>query len=335
MSRPSAGSVPLNPQLLLDLATRFMASKLFFAANELGLFAALQAGPLSLSALADQIKTSPRAARIVADAMVAQQLLVRSAETYANSPTAQAFLTGQGPMDFRPLLRMFEHLEYPAWQHLTATLRDGFSPELMAPMSEAELPIFHQGIEIFTLRAAHALLAQFDFSGRHRLLDIGGGSGSFLQVILSAQPHLHGTLFELPDVAALARVRFASSPLRDRLTILDGDALAEDLPTDADTILVANLIHLLAPSHTVRLLRQVRTVAQPTTQLLLLDLWTNANHTQPVTATLLAGEFAIRSNFGDVYSVEEATAWLHETGWQLVEHRPLGDPMSVLIAKPV
>ena len=46
----------------------------------------------------------------------------------------------------------------------------------------------------------------------------------------------------------------------------------------------------------------------------------------------MAGEFAIHLNDGDVYSVEEGTAWLADTGWSLTGHAPLAGPISLLVA---
>jgi hypothetical protein len=36
---------------------------------------------------------------------------------------------------------------------------------------------------------------------------------------------------------------------------------------------------------------------------------------------------------GDVYSADEARAWLNRTGWRFAGHRPLAGPQSVIIAQ--
>jgi len=38
---------------------------------------------------------------------------------------------------------------------------------------------------------------------------------------------------------------------------------------------------------------------------------------------------------GDVYSTDEGKVWLEETGWKLVEARPLAGPQSVVIGEAV
>ncbi len=64
-----------------------------------------------------------------------------------------------------------------------------------------------------------------------------------------------------------------------------------------------------------------------------MDFWTDPTHTQPPAAALLAGEFLVIAGEGDVYSAEEARAWLEDCGWSIVEHRPLAGPTSVIVAE--
>jgi len=325
---------PPDPNLIKDLATRFMASKLLFAAGELGLFEALGQGPADRDTLATKLGLPVRSVALLADAMASVGLIVRDGERYANSPTADTFLAGKTPSDLRPLLRMFERLEYNAWGHLVPTLQAGLPPALAVPLDEQSLGVFHDGIDVFTQGAARGLLRAYDFGGRRMVLDVGGGNGSFLQILLGAHPHLRGTLVELPHVVDVARQKLAGSPLLDRVSLVDADALADDLPLGHDVIIVANVIHLLAPTHTELLLRRLRAIAGEETELLLIDLWTDPPRAEPALAILMAGEFMIRSNFGDVYPAEQGRAWLEASGWQMVEQRRLGEPLSMLVARP-
>jgi len=47
----------------------------------------------------------------------------------------------------------------------------------------------------------------------------------------------------------------------------------------------------------------------------------------------MAGEFAIHINDGDVYSFEEAAAWLSATGSTYTGHAPLAGPISLVTAE--
>jgi hypothetical protein len=73
--------------------------------------------------------------------------------------------------------------------------------------SDGQQQIFFAGVEAFSAGAASALVANYDFDRNRRVLDVGGGTGSFLIAILRRFPALQGTLFELPGTCTVARRR--------------------------------------------------------------------------------------------------------------------------------
>ena len=106
----------VTPDLILQTAMGFMASKHLFVATEIGLFEHLSQGPATLDEIAQRTGVPRRTARISADAMVALGLLERQGDRYQNSPVAAVFLSGQAPADLRPLLRFWNRLSYrPRW----------------------------------------------------------------------------------------------------------------------------------------------------------------------------------------------------------------------------
>ena len=316
----------------MRLASGFMAAKHLFAANELGLFEALADAPATLDALAARTGLTRRAARISADAMVALGLLEREGERYRNGPVADHYLTGRSPADLRPLLRFWDTISYPAWEALAQALASG-PPREVFDLDDDEQAIVSAGIEAILAGPADALGQVVDFSVHQRLLDIGGGTGSWSIATARRYPHLHATIFELPVVAELTRARIAEAGLADRLSVVAGDALADDLPAGHDVFLLANLIHYWSPETNTELLRRVRAVAPPGGRLLLADFWTDPTHTEPLQAALMAGEFAVHMRDGDVYSVEEVREWLSRTGWRYAEHVPLAGPQSLVVAE--
>jgi hypothetical protein len=46
----------------------------------------------------------------------------------------------------------------------------------------------------------------------------------------------------------------------------------------------------------------------------------------------MAGEFLLAVG-GDVYSTDEASTWLHQTGWNALEHTQLAGPATLIIAE--
>jgi SAM-dependent methyltransferase len=316
----------VDPEPLFRTASGFMAAKHLFAAAELGVFSALAGGPATLDELAERTGLSRRAARISADAMVALGFLERADRAYRNGPIAATYLTGAGP-DLRPFLRFWDRLSYVSWTRLADALRTGVAGAQF-DLSPEDGEVFAAGVEAITAGSAHALAESGVLAGRRRLLDVGGGTGSFLLAALDRDPALEGTLVEVEPVASIARAR-----LDGRAEVVTADALTDPLPEGHDAILVANLAHLVSPAHNRELLARLRAVAAPGARLLLVDFWTDAGHTDPPFAALMAGEFALFSDEGDVYSEDEVREWLAATGWRALERRPLAGPQSLIVAE--
>ena len=332
---PAGATQALNPDHVFQIAQGFMASKHLFAASELGLFEALGQGPVDLDGLAARTGLTRRTARISADAMVAIGMLERKGDVYANSPVAAAFLSGTTESDMRPLLRFWDKLSYPAWTDLAGALGRGRPAREIFEIDDELVPVMSAGIEAATTAACHALPEVAGLPAGSRVLDIGGGTGSWSIALAAADPALAATVLELADVVPVAQARIGTTDVADRVDARVGDVLTGELPRGYDAFLMANVVHYFTPETNESILRRVRAVVEPGARLLLADFWTDPTHTDPLPAALMAGEFAIHVNDGDVYSVEEATAWLAGTGWRLTDHKPLAGPISLVAAAAV
>jgi SAM-dependent methyltransferase len=335
----TAEQTPLSsvtPDPIIQLAMGYMASKHLFIANEIGLFQHLAAGPATLDELAQGTGVPRRTVRLSADAMVALGLVERHGEQYQNGPVATTYLSGQGPADLRPLLRYWNRISYQTWGHLEEAIRAGQAPNQQGGgFSVEDQRIFSEGVEAFTAGPAEALAASYAFSTHHRVLDLGGGTGSFLLRVLRQHAGLQGTLFELAGAAAVARQRLAHEPEGARVEVVVGDFFTDPVPSGHDAIIVANILHLFLPEHNRALLQHTRSSVTEGARLLIVDLLTDPTHTQPVGAALMAGEFLVMAGHGDVYSEAEVCRWLRETSWRPIEIIPLAGPISVLVAEAV
>jgi 2-polyprenyl-3-methyl-5-hydroxy-6-metoxy-1,4-benzoquinol methylase len=307
-----------------------MMSKHLFAANDLGLFEKLADRPLTLDELARELGIPSRTARITADAMVALGFVEKRDNRYQNSPVSQTFLSGKTPADLRPFLRFWNHISYPQWQHLEEALRTNRA--VRGDLDPDQQRIFSEGVAAFTAGPAHALAEKYDF-GRHRkVLDLGGGVGEFLVPILDRYPQLEGTLFELEPVAEVAKDALATNPVGSRIKIVAGDLFEDRIPEDHDALILAHVVHYFDHERNLELLRGIRERVSAGARLLIVDFWTNPQHTEPLFAVLMAGEFLTQVG-GDVFSEEEGKGWLRESGWEYVQTIPLEGPNSLVVGE--
>lgn len=322
-----------SPSPILQAIAGHMSAKYLYVASELGLFEALANGINSLHELSQKAAVPPRSLRIVLDALVAVGFLKRQGDHYQNTPVTAAFLSGQSPEDFRPILRLWDKVVYPQWATLENAIRTGGRTYGLPEFSEKEHAAFNTGVAALTTPSAKALAKQYDFSRHRQVLDVAGGLGMFLSEAIRQHPTVRGTLFELPTAANAARNHFISTGAGQGITVVEGDVLHDEIPTGYDAIIVANIFHLFSPQTNNALLTRLRGAAGNGAILLAVDFWTNATHTEPTFAALMAGEFHIVTGEGDVYSTEEMSSWLANNNWRMLEHKPLAGPASLIVAE--
>lgn len=317
----------LTPDPIMQIASGFMASKFLFAANELGVFQALDDSPADVSALAARTGLSERSTGILANGCVALGLLELDHGRYRNSPEAAAFLVGGG---LGPGLRFWDQISYRAWSGFSDALATGPSVHAVE-YDPSEQQVMLAGIEAILAGATYALAATVDLADRSRLLDVGCGTGSWTFAVLARNPHLQATLLDLPSAISVAQARLAESGFEGRVDVVAADVADDLLPIGHDVVMVNNLVHYFAPETNRRILGRLAEVSAPGTLLLLADFWTDSTHTQPAPAALLAGEFAVQIVDGNVHSLDEIRAWFADTGWTFAEHRTLAGPVSLVI----
>jgi len=325
----------VTPEPILKVAMGFMAAKHLFVASEVGLFEALAAGPATIEELASQTGVPSRTIAIAAAAMVSLGFIEQHGHHYQNGEQAAAFLAGKPGPDLRPMLRFFDQISYPAWQKLADAVRTGNGQAQFGKFDKRQQEIFSAGVESFSGPGAAALATNYDFGRHNKVLDVAGGTGSFLVAVLKRHAKLRGTLFELPGPCAVARQKLANLPEGSRIDIVEGDVFKDALPAGYDALIVANTAHVFSVPHNIELLRKMRTGVQPGARLLLVDLWTDPSHTQPGSAALISGEFLVISGEGQAYSEQEADTWLRQTGWNKIEKTPLAGPTSLIVAEAV
>jgi hypothetical protein len=114
-----------------------------------------------------------------------------------------------------------------------------------------------------------AVANAYDFTGVRRIVDVGGGNGTLLAVILEDHPRLEGVLFDRP--AAIAHLAPALAPHRERCHVVGGDFF-DSLPPGGDAYLLSHVIHDCDEERCLTVLDNVRRAIAPDGQLLLVEM---------------------------------------------------------------
>ncbi len=231
-----------------DIAFGYMGSRALFAALEFGIFTRLADGALPAAEIAAASGLPEERCRTLMTALTALGLTVRAGEGFANSPAAEAFLVKGARYDFGDYLRLQVGRQmYPLMDQigeaLAGRLPEGATASYADWFADAEeARLYSESQHAGSLGPARGLAKRVDLSGVARMLDIGGGTGAFAITLCRANPDLHVTVVDFPNVALLGEAYVADAGLSDRITYVTGDALAAEWPGDQDAILMSYLL---------------------------------------------------------------------------------------------
>jgi len=337
---------------LFDICAGFVYSQVLLACVRLEVFSLLAEGPKPLAELAARMDLPEAAARRLLDAAASLRLTERRGkDRYGLGDLGAALLGNSG------ILEMVEHhaLLYADLEDPVALLRseaggaagrDGKGTRLAAYWAYAreDRPSDLKGERIadYTrlMGASQPMVAQQVLAtyrlGRHRrLLDVGGGDGSFLAAVAAEVPKLELMLFDLPPVAERAAARFAAEGLSDRASVQGGDFLQDPLPQGADIISLVRIVHDHDDAAVLTLLRAVRRALPPDGRLLIAEPMAATPGAEPVGEAYF-GFYLLAMGSGRARSPAELEGLLRASGFEKPKFLRSPAPLvaSVMIARP-
>nr|WP_299305384.1 methyltransferase [uncultured Litoreibacter sp.] len=90
---------------------------------------------------------------------------------------------------------------------------------------------------------AEDTLKTVSFKGTKTLMDVGGGTGAFLEAAGRKHKELELKLFDLPQVAPAARERFAMAGMSARSEVISGSFRLDAIPHGADTLSLVRVLY--------------------------------------------------------------------------------------------
>lgn len=116
--------------------------------------------------------------------------------------------------------------------------------------------VYDFAMEDISRHVGKQLASQFNtlFDNVDRVMDVGGGSGIVLRQILSAYPHISGSVLDRETVCQRAGSGVSTrEAFHDRL-IYKAGSFFDDIPADADVYILKNVLHNWNTEHCIALL---------------------------------------------------------------------------------
>ena len=337
---PDERDVRVSPDKILQTGLAFWASKTLLSAIEIGLFTELARGPERFDALSGRLGLHPRSARDFFDALVALGFLARTEDRYANSPDTDLFLDRNKPSYVGGILEMANHRLYPFWAHLTEALRTGLPQNELktgsAGMFEtlyadpARLRQFLAAMTGISHGANMTIARAFPWKDYSTFVDVGTAQGDLAAQIASANPHLRGTGFDLPEVAPIFEDYIAAVGVADRLTFMPGSFFDQDLPK-ADVVLMGHILHDWDLPTKKMLIRKAFDAIPVGGALVVYEAIIDDARSKNAFGLLMSLNMLIETRGGFDYTGADCAAWMRAAGFSATRVEPLVGPDSMVI----
>ncbi|HUT01198.1 MAG TPA: methyltransferase [Phycisphaerae bacterium] len=302
---------------LNELSTACQESVVLFAAAELEVFDALEAGELTAEQLAGRIDGDGRATATLADALAAIGLLVKKGRGYRLAPGVAETLTRAGSAS---QLAMIQHRGncLRGWAQLARAVRTGRPADRGQSVrgAEADRASFIEAMEVASRQAAPVLVEAIGPPAFSHLLDVGGGPATWTIAFLRAAAESRATLYDLPSTLPIARKHLAAAGLLDRVDLVAGDFYADAaLPAGADLAWVSAIVHMNSRAQNRELFGKVHAALVPGGRILLRDVVMDASRTDPPGGAMFAVNMLVNTPGGGTFTLGELSEDLSAAGF--------------------
>ena len=326
-----------SPEKVMQLISAGWACSILGSAARHGVFAHLEAPGDNAAGLAKKSGISARGAQALLDGLTGLGLLNRSGGNYQNSPEASFYLVKGKAAYLGGMAEVFMD-ELPIWAKLHEAVRSG-APQAPNTADVAESPFWE--VLVPAISALSAPVAQMAAerlgiakAGAVSWLDVGGGSGIWSAIWLSANPQARGVQLDWPNINRIARGFVAKFGVADRFQTIDGDFHTTDFGyAKYDFAIYGHIAHQEAPADNLAVFRKFRKALKPGGTLLVNDFVLTDDRTGHPFAMMFSSQMLLMTKAGSAYRQTDYRSWLGEAGFTSLEIVPTPTPATMVFAR--
>ena len=316
-----------NPGMLLTTSGAYWQGCTLQAAVRLEIFTALADGPASATKVADLLQSDTRATGLMLDALAAMDLIIKEDTLYRNSTAAQNLLVLSSPQYMGHILLHHHHL-LDGWAQLDQAIKTGEQVERRHYGEAAERESFLMGMFNIAMGNGPKIAAQIDLSNRSRLLDLGGGPGTYAIHFCLANPELKAVIFDRPTTEPFAVKTAEKFGVADRVDFIGGDFTVVDKITGGpyDVAWLSHILHSNSAKQCQDIINKTIAAMRPGGMIIIHDFILDNSKDGPEFPALFSLNMLLAGTKGRSYSEEEISAMLINGGAESITRHPFRAP---------
>src|SRR6266581_3380760 len=264
---------------LMRLANAFSESQTLLAANDLDVFTVIGPVGRTTDEVARRCKADPEGMFLLLNALVGLGLLTLRKGRYYNTLLARRHLDRRSPEAISNLLWLLGH-HWKDWTDIPHALRHsrpGWDPITETPEFRRR---FSLAMHERSFMLAQPTVATFRLPPKaRRLLDLGGGPGSYAIALAKSYPRLEGVVMD--QTVVITKRLILEQGLGARLKAQAGNIFRDELGTGYDAVLVSNVVHGFNEKENKSLLKRVRQALRPGGKVFIVEFFLDDSMARP------------------------------------------------------
>lgn len=303
-------------------------------AQHLGIFEALAEGPMTVEELAARLETDPRNTGLLLNALTGMDLLQRDpGGRFTLHGLAEEFLTPGAEYYMGDIIEHAWGL-MRRWVHMDDVVTRGKPMERPSGgRSARQLRAFIMGMQNISKLSAEEVVDTLDLRGVTRILDVGGGPGTYLYAFLRHLPEATGAVLDLPDVVKIAEEQAVIEGVSDRAELIPGDMFSTHFGGPWDLVFLGNIIHSYGFEKNAGLVKRCAEALAPGGRLAIKDFFLDETATLPADGALFSLNMMNANTDGRACTRDEAERWMRDAGLTVTALHSVGTHSGVLVGR--
>lgn len=325
---------------IIEMVQGFYVTRAIGVAAELNLAEYLKNSEKPISELAVLTKTHEESLYRLMRMLASQGIFIeKKKKIFTNNRLSNTLLDRQDSMRHMVIhqvnginWKMFEELDYVVKTGENAAQKVlGMDVFEYLEKNPDKNNIYNNAMTNSSLMLSYAILSEYNFSHAKNIIDIGGGQGILLSMILNKYPAINGYVYDLPHVVEGANEIAKEYGVRDRLKTISGNFF-ESIPDGGDMYFLKSIIHNLSDDQCVEILNKIKAVLPENGKILIFEPIIENNNKYSF-AKLYDIQMLVGRNGGKERTKEEFIEIIDKSGLKINRIIQTAAPFSIIEIK--
>lgn len=314
-----------TPGAILEISHAYWQSCALHAGVKLDLFTMVEQGFRDAVEIARGLDLDPRATANLLHALAAMGFLKREGEAFVNAEESRRFLVKGSPRYMGHIILHHHHLVAP-WSRLDEAVKSGQAVQAGSHEDEEKRESFLLGMFNLAMGIAPSLVKELDLSGRRRLLDLGGGPGTYAIHFCLENKSLHATVADLAATRPFAEATIARFGVNDRVRFVPCNYHSEDIEGRYDVAWLSHILHGESPDMCRRMLEKAIGSLESGGMLMIHEFILNNTGDGPLFPALFSLNMLINTEGGRSYTEAQIVGMMRDAGVRSIRRLPFRGP---------